>query len=97
MLGIFGTIFGQFGLNIGTVFGHSWLNFRDYVQTVQIEISGLFSGSFGLSSSLVLIPRLMSSGFFGVFWYPNNSVTNRERPRGALFYVGPRLCPSCVL
>ena len=36
-------------------------------------------------------------GFYGVFWYPNNSVTNRERTRGALFYVGPTFRPFCVL
>ena len=32
----------------------------------------------------VLIPGLMSLGFYGVFWYPNNSVTNRE---------GTKRCP----
>ena len=36
-------------------------------------------------------------GFCGVFWYPNNSVTNREGTRGVLFYVGPRFRPFCVL
>ena len=36
-------------------------------------------------------------GFCGVFWYPNNSVTNCEGTRGALFYVGPRFGPFCVL
>ena len=34
-------------------------------------------------------------GFYGVFWYPNNSVTNREGTRGAMFYVGPRFGPCC--
>ena len=34
-------------------------------------------------------------GFCGVFWYPNNSVTNSEGTRGALFYVGPRFGPCC--
>ena len=29
--------------------------------------------------------------------FPNNSVTNREVTRGALFYVGPRFGPFCVL
>ena len=43
-------------LNFRTVFGQSWLNFRDCVQTVQAKISGLFSDNFGLSSGLVLIP-----------------------------------------
>ena len=36
-------------------------------------------------------------GFFSVFWYPNNSVMNHEGTRGALFYVGPRFRPFCVL
>ena len=36
-------------------------------------------------------------GFCGVFLYPNNSVTNREGTRGALFYVGPRIGPFCML
>ena len=36
-------------------------------------------------------------GFCGVFWYPNNLVTNREGTRGVLFYVGPRFWPFCVL
>ena len=34
--------------------------------------------------------------FYGVFWYPNNSVTNREGRRDALFYVGPRFI-LCVV
>ena len=63
----FGTVYEQFGLNFGTVFGQSWLNFWDYVQIVQAEISGLFSGSFGLNLGLVLIPRLMFSGFVVYF------------------------------
>ena len=36
-------------------------------------------------------------GFCGVFWYPNNSVTNREVTRGVLFYVGPIFGLFCVL
>ena len=35
--------------------------------------------------------------FCGVFWYPNNSVMNREGTRGALFFVGLRIGPFCVL
>ena len=35
--------------------------------------------------------------FCGVFWYSNNLVTNCEGTRGALFYVGPRFGPFCVL
>ena len=35
--------------------------------------------------------------FYGVFWYSNNSVTNREGTRCALFYVGPRFRSFCVL
>ena len=50
-------------LNFGTIFRQSWLNFWDCCQTVQTKISELFSGSFGLSSPLVLIPRLMSAVF----------------------------------
>ena len=36
-------------------------------------------------------------GFCSVFWYPNNSMTNREGTRGALFYLGPIFGPFCVL
>ena len=36
-------------------------------------------------------------GFCDVFWYSNNSVTNHEGTRGALFYVGPRFGQFCVL
>ena len=46
------------------------MNFQNCVQTVQTKISRLFSGSFGLSSGLVLIPRLMSSGFVLYFGIP---------------------------
>ena len=54
-------------LNFGTVFEQSWLKFQDCVQTVKAEISGLFSGSFGLSSGLVLISGLRFSGFVVYF------------------------------
>ena len=36
-------------------------------------------------------------GFCSVFLYPNNSMTNREGTRDALFYVGPRIGSFCVL
>ena len=39
------------------------VEFSGMFQIVQAEISGLFLDSFGLSSGLVLIPRLMSLGF----------------------------------
>ena len=42
-------------------------------------------------------PRTDVFDFYGVFWYPNNSVTNHEGTRGALFYVGPRFGPFCML
>ena len=42
-------------------------------------------------------PKTNAFGFCGVFWYPNNSVTNCEGTRGELFYVGPRFGPVCVL
>ena len=60
-------VYGQLRLNIGNIFGQSWLNFWDYVQTVQAEISGLFLGNFRLSSGLVLIPRPMFLGFVVYF------------------------------
>ena len=41
-------------------------------------------------------PRIDAFEFCGVFWYPNNSVTNREGIRGVLFYVGPRFI-LCVI
>ena len=46
-----------------TVFGHFELNFRDCFQTIWTRFSELFSASVGRSSGLVLISRLMSSGF----------------------------------
>ena len=36
-------------------------------------------------------------GFCGVFWYPNDLVTNPKGTRGTLFYVGPRIGSFCVL
>ena len=38
----------------------------------------------------------MSLYFCGVFWYPNNSMMNRDGTRGALFYVGSKFGPFCV-
>ena len=52
---------------IGTFFEQFWMNFWDCVRTVWDEFSGLFSGSLRLSSGLVLIPGLMSSGFVVCF------------------------------
>ena len=62
-LGNLRSVFEQSGLNFGTIFGQSWLNFQDYCQTIQAEILGLFLGSFGLSLGFVLILRLMSVSF----------------------------------
>ena len=69
--------------------------------TVQAKFSRLFADNpdkifgtiFGHSSIVLRFgfdPGTDVFGFCGVFWYPNNLVTNREGTRGALFYVGPR-------
>ena len=71
---------------------------------VRAKFSGLFEDSpdriFGQSWTVLRFgfdPRIDAFEFCGVFWYPNNSVTNREGIRGVLFYVGPRFGPFCVL
>ena len=74
-------------MNFRTVFGQSWLNFWDCVQTVQAEISRLFSGKFGFGFD----PETDVFGFCGVFLYPNNSVTNREGTKRC-----PVLCGSKI-
>ena len=49
------------------IFGTKCRNFWDCFRTVRIEFSGLFSGSLGLGSGLVLIPGPMSSSFVVYF------------------------------
>ena len=59
-----------------------------------------FRTIFGHSSTVLRFgfdPRTDVFGFCGVFWYPNNSVTNREGTIGALFYVGSRFGPIIVV
>ena len=34
--------------------------------------------------------------FYGVFWYPNNLVTNCEGTKGTLLYMGPKFRPFWV-
>ena len=71
------------------------MNFRDYFQTICAEFSGMFSDSpdrifgtvFGKSQTGLRFgfnPRTDVFGFYGVFWYHSNSVTNRE---------GTKRCP----
>ena len=84
ILEIFKTVFGQSKLNFKTVFGQFELNFWDCFQTVRTGFPGLFYGSLGLSSGLVLISGLMSTSFVVSFWYHSNSVTNHE---------GTKRCP----
>ena len=64
---MFGTFFGQFGLNFGTVFGQFGLNFQDYFRIVRTGFLELFFSSPGLGLGLVLIPGLMFSGFVVCF------------------------------
>ena len=47
-LGIFGTVFGQSGLNLETVFGQFRLKFQDCSRTGRTEFSEMFSGVFRL-------------------------------------------------
>ena len=82
--------------------------FQDFFCIVRAKFSGLFANSpdriFGTifrQSWTVLRfgfdPKTDVFEFCGVFWYSNNSVTNREGTRGVLFYVGLRFGPFCVL
>ena len=82
--------------------------FRDYFHTIRAKFLGLFADIpdrifrtiFGQSWTVLRFgfdPVTDVFGFCGVFWYPNNSMTNREGTRGVLFYVGPRFWPFCVL
>ena len=91
-VGIFGTIFRQSGLNFGIVFGQFGL-----------KISGLFSNSpdrifrtvfaqSGIWFEFGFDPETDVFGFCGVFWYLNNSVTNREGTKRCLI-----LCASEIL
>ena len=60
----------------------------------------IFKTIFGQSWTMLRFGFDPETGVFefcDVFWYPNNSVTNRERTKGVLFYVGPRFGPFCVL
>ena len=86
-VGIFGTVFEQPGLN-----------FRDCFQTVPAEFSRLFSNSldrifgtvFGQSWTMLMVgfdPRTDVFGFYGVYWYHSNSVTNCDgTKRCSVFY-----------
>ena len=82
--------------------------FRDYFCTVRAKFLRLFADNpdrifgtiFGQSWPVLRFgfdPGTAVFGFCSVFWYPNNSVTNREGTRGALFYVGLRFGSFCVL
>ena len=71
------------------------MNFRDCSRTVRAEFSGLFSDNpdmifgtvFGQSWTVLRFGFDTGTdvfGFYGVFWYHSNSVTNRE---------GTKRCP----
>ena len=70
-------------------------NFRDCFRTVRVEFSGLFSDSqnrifetileqSGIGVRFGFDPGTDVFGFYGVFWYHSNSMTNRE---------GTKRCP----
>ena len=84
------------------------VEFRDCFRTIRVEFLGLFSNSpdrifrivFGQSMTefeFSFNPGTNVYEFCDVFWYHSNSVTNCQGPKGALFYVGPRFGPFCVL
>ena len=74
-------------------------NFRDCFRTVQVEFSGLFSDSqnrifetvfeqSGIGVRFGFDPRTFVFGFYGVFWYHSNSMTNREGTKRCLVLYG---------
>ena len=81
--------------------------FRDCFSTVRAKFLGLFVDSpnrifetiFGQSWPVLRYgfdPETDVFGFYGVFWYPNNSVTNCEGTKGILLYMGPKFRPFWV-
>ena len=81
--------------NFQDYFGQSGLNFWDCFQTVWVEFSGLFLDSqdrifktvFWQSQTVFRFgfdPGIDVFGFYGMFWYHSNSMTNRE---------GTKRCP----
>ena len=74
-----------------------------------VEFSGLLSDSphkifgtiFGQSGTGLRFGFDLGTdvfGFCGVFWYPNNSVTNRERTKRCLVLCGSEIWAiSCVI
>ena len=88
-------IFGAKCRNFRDCFRTIWVEFRDCYRTVRVEFLELFSNSpnrifgtvFGQSRmefGLGFNPEIDVFGFYGVFWYHSNSVTNHE---------GTKRCP----
>ena len=85
------------------------MNFRDYFRTVRAEFSGLFSDSpnmifgtiFEQSRTILRFgfdPGTDVFGFYGVFWYHSNSVTNREWTKRCPVLYGSKIWVIlCVL
>ena len=109
VLEIFGTVFGQSGLNFRTVFGQFELKFQDCFRTVRVEILGLFSDSldrifetiFGQSeigSRFGFNPVTDVYRFCGVLWYHSNSMTNHEGTKRCLVLYGSEILTIlCVI
>ena len=105
---IFGLSVGIFR-NFRDCFWTVRAKFRDYFRTVQAKILGLFADSpdrifgtiFGQSWTVLRFgfdPRIDVFRFCGVFWYPNNSVMNREwTKRCPIFYGSEIWAIVCVI
>ena len=73
---------------------HEFLGlFSDGLGSIFWTVFGQSRSGFGFGFN----PGIYVFEFYGVFWYHSNSVMNHEGPRGALFYVGSRFGPFCVL
>ena len=82
--------------------------FRDCFQTVRVEILGLFSNSpdrifrivFGQSRTMLWFgfdPGTNVFGFCDVFWYHNNSMTNREGTKRCPVFYGSEIWAMWVI
>ena len=89
-------------MNFWDYFRTIWAKFRDCFRIVRVEISGLLSDSpnrifrtiFEQSQTMLRFGFDLGTdvfGFYGVFWYHNNSVTNREGTKRCLVFYGSKI------
>ena len=60
-------MFGQSGLNFGTVYGQFRLKFQDYSRTSWIKFSEMFSGVFRLYGKSLSQKFAKTDSFYGAF------------------------------